>query len=167
MSAEQLMVHLSEYLDELTRIIMHYGGTVDKYIGDAIMAFWGAPLWQEDHAILACRAALKCQKKISSLNLEWKEKELPPLNTRIGLNTGDTIVGNMGSTDRMNFSAIGDTVNLASRLEGVNKYYGTSIMVSESTYKQAKNYFIFRYTDKVKVKGKKQAIKIFELIAEK
>ena len=164
LAPEELMVHLSEYLDQLTRIIIECRGTVDKYIGDAIMAFWGAPLKNQQHALDACRAAVLCQKKIITLNNEWRGLNKPIMETRIGLHSGDTIVGNVGSSERMNYSLIGDSVNLASRLEGTNSIYGTTIIISESTYEKVKENFICRPLDSVIVKGKSQAIDIYELI---
>jgi len=167
LSPENLMVHLSEYLDEVTSIVIHEKGTVDKYIGDAVMAFWGAPVADDNHALHACQAALLCQKRIDELNEKWNREGKPPLPTRIGVNTGETIVGNMGSRERMNYTVLGDSVNLASRLEGVNKYYGTRIIVSESTYEKVAESFLFRPLDIVAVKGKTQGITIYELVAKR
>lgn len=161
---EELMTHLSEYLDELTQIMLNNQGTVDKYIGDAIMAFWGAPIKNDRHAFFACQTAINCQKKLTELNDKWKKKGLPELYTRIGIHTGETIVGNMGSSERMNYTVIGDSVNLASRLEGVNKRYKTKIIISESTYQFVRKDFIVRPIDYVIVKGKEQPIKIYELL---
>jgi adenylate cyclase len=164
---QELMKHLSEYLNELTKIIRHNSGTVDKYIGDAIMAFWGAPMPDDNHILHACKAALLCHKKVQELNKQWEADGKPALYTRFGLHTGDTIVGNLGSSERMNYSVIGDSVNLASRLEGVNKMYGTSIIVSEAIYEKTKEQFHFRPLDIVAVKGKTKGIRIFELLAAK
>lgn len=166
MLPEELMLHLSEYFEELTNIIIEQKGTVDKYIGDAIMAFWGAPVWNVDHAFYACRTALLCQKKLQELNKKWEGEGKVPLPTRIGIHTGETVVGNIGSTERMNYSVLGDSVNLASRLEGVNKIYGTEIIVSQTTYGKVSDKFLFRPLDLVAVKGKRQGIKIYELVCE-
>lgn len=165
MRAESLMLHLSEYLNELTNIILQNNGTVDKYIGDAIMCFWGAPVQNKKHAIKACTAALKCQEKLNELNQIWFENNLPQMFTRIGIHTGECIVGNMGSKERMNYSIIGDHVNLASRLEGVNKVYGTQIIISQTTYDHVKDDVIVRYLDKILVKGRKEPIEIYELLS--
>ena len=164
LAPEALMVHLSAYLDEMTHLILAQKGTVDKYIGDAVMAFWGAPIPQADHAAAACRAALDCQHRLSELNAGWVSEGKVPLPTRIGIHTGDAVVGNIGSSERMNYSAIGDAVNLASRLEGANKVYGTAIIVSQDTHDQAGGRFLFRPLDRVAVLGKKQGIVIYELM---
>jgi adenylate cyclase len=167
MPPEDLMLHLSEYFEELTRIVIAQKGTIDKYIGDAIMAFWGAPIWDVNHAFNACRAALLCQKKLQELNKKWEGSGKISLPTRIGIHTGETVVGNIGSTERMNYSVLGDSVNLANRLEGVNKLYGTQIIVSQATYERVSNNFVFRLLDIVAVKGKKQGIRIYELVCER
>lgn len=164
--AQDLMLHLSHYLDDLTKIIMEENGTVDKYIGDAIMAFWGAPVPLKNPISLACRTALRCQNRLIDLNKVWEENNLPIMETRIGLATGNVVVGNLGSSERMNYTVIGDSVNLASRLEGLNKFYGTSIIVSEKTQKEVKDQFQFRFLDKVAVKGQSHGIPIYELLAE-
>lgn len=162
---EKLMVHLSEYLEELTNIIIREQGTIDKYIGDAIMAFWGAPQSDRDHALHACKSALHCQKRLVDLNRKWNFEKKPILETRIGIHTGEVIVGNMGSTERFNYTVIGDNVNLASRLEGVNKMFGTHIIISEETLHLVRDFAIVRPLDIVAVKGKNVGIKIYELIA--
>jgi adenylate cyclase len=165
--AEELMIQVSEYLDDLTRAIHKNYGTVDKYIGDAIMAFWGAPMEDEKHVYHACKAALLCQEKIEKMNKKWVKAGKSVFNTRIGLHTGETIVGNMGSSERMNYTLIGDNVNLTSRLEGINKLYKTNVLVSEAVYDQVKSKFYFRPIDIVAVKGKKKEIKIYELLGKK
>jgi adenylate cyclase len=166
MPAQELMIHLSEYLDELTCIIMAGQGTVDKYIGDSIMAFWGAPIRQPDSAYRACRAALRCVQRLEELNERWIEEGKPPLRTRIGLHTGDAVVGNLGSDARMNYSVIGDNVNLSARLEGINKMYGTRILISEATRERVGERIVCHPVDVVAVKGKQHPVKIYELIAE-
>jgi class 3 adenylate cyclase len=163
----ELTAQLSEYLNAATEVIMAEHGTVDKYIGDAVMAFWGAPLAMADHAAAACRAALRVQKKINALNKRWVEEGRPVFITRIGINTGEAIVGNMGSEQRLNYTVIGDSVNLASRLEGTNKNYKTRIIISESTYEACKETIEARVLDFTTVKGKSEIITIYELIAEK
>lgn len=166
LTPDKLVVHLSEYFEELTSIIMNNNGTVDKYIGDAIMSFWGAPIPDRHHAYNACRAALLCQQRLSELNRIWKRSGSPVFNTRIGLHLGDVIIGNIGSSERMNYTAIGDSVNLCSRLEGLNKYYGTQIIVSEDVFDRVKDSFLMRPLDRVAVKGKNKAARIYELIAQ-
>lgn len=165
--AEKMMHHLSEYFDDLTTIVMDHNGTIDKYIGDSIMAFWGAPLADTNHALNACRAALECQKRLNELNRKWYAEGKPKLNTRIGIHTGEVVVGNMGSSDRMNYTIIGDGVNLAARLEGENKHYGTQIIISEEVYERVSKVCLARPLDIVRVKGKNNAVKIYELIALK
>jgi adenylate cyclase len=156
MAPQDLMVHLSEYFEYLTSIIIQEKGTVDKYIGDAIMAFWGAPTEDPDQTYHACRTALLCQHKLAELNKKWKLQGLPVLETRIGINVGEVIVGNVGCSERMNYTIIGDSVNLASRLEGVNKYYGTNIIISDAAYELIKNKFLCRTLDIVAVKVKQK-----------
>jgi adenylate cyclase len=164
LSPESLIHLLNEYFSTMTDIIMNNKGTVDKYIGDAIMAFWGAPLPTTDHAGKACQAALAMKKAIHPLQEIWRERGLPLLGARLGIHTGQAIVGNVGSRDRFNYTVMGDTVNLASRLEGVNKIYGTNVLVSESTFKEAGPAFLFREVDLVQVKGRLQPVTIYELL---
>jgi len=166
MHPEKLALHLSEYLNELSHIIMNTGGTIDKYIGDAIMAFWGAPINDANHAYNACKSALMCQKRLLELNRKWTLEGKPVFHTRIGLHTQSVIVGNIGSEERMNYTVLGDGVNLASRLEGVNKLYGTKIIASGVIYERLKSKFLFRPVDVVAVKGKKESVIIYELMAQ-
>lgn len=167
LTAEELMLQLSAYLDRMTRIIEQEQGTVDKYIGDGIMAFWGAPLEVENPALLACRAALGCSKAEADLNRLWQAEEKPAMPTCFGIHFGETIVGNVGSSRRMNYSIFGDNVNLTSRLEGINRIYGTKIIVSQSVYEAVDKLMICRPLDIVAVKGKKKSIVIHELLATK
>lgn len=167
MQPEELVGFLNTYLAAMTQVILGHQGTLDKYEGDAIMAFWGAPLPMADHAKQACLAALENQKKLESLREEWKKKGLPPLHVRIGLNTGDAIVGNMGSETRFDYTVMGDNVNLASRLEGIGKQYGTQIIISESTHEKVKDDFVCRELDLIRVKGKERPVRIFELMGLK
>lgn len=162
---EDLVLFLNEYLSEMTRIIFENNGTLDKYIGDAVMAFWGAPLPFEDHAYQTCKSALLMQKRLSELRTKWREEGQTEIQIRMGINTGEVVVGNMGGSERFDYTVMGDTVNLASRLEGANKEYGTNIMVSEMTYDIVKNDFITRELDALVVKGKTQPVKVYELIA--
>lgn len=165
--ADQLVKLLSEYLEEMTAEVLKNGGTVDKYIGDAIMAFWGAPRPCEQHANEACRTALANQARLSELREVWKKANLPPLESRIGLHTGAATVGNFGSPNRLDYTAIGDTVNVASRLEGLNRIYGTQILISETTKAAIGQRFITRPLDHVAVKGREQGMTVFELIGGK
>jgi adenylate cyclase len=160
--AEYLTLHLSEYFDELTKEIMRYDGVIDKYIGDSVMAMWGAPNPDENQVVNACCAALACQELLLQLEEKWKPLGKPALPTRIGVHTGYAIVGNIGSQDRMNFTSIGDNVNVASRLEGANKYYGTKILVSEDVEAEARSRVLFRVIDKITVKGKSVGFCVYE-----
>ncbi len=163
MTPQELVHLLNEYLTAMTDCLMDYRGTLDKYIGDAIMGFWGAPIPQEDHALLACKCALKQMALLEELNKQWPPEK--QIHIGIGLNSGVTTVGNMGSEGRMNYTVMGDNVNLASRLEGINKQYYTSIVISESTYAHVKDRgAICRELDDIRVKGKKKPVRIYELV---
>jgi adenylate cyclase len=163
---EALVKLLHDFLNPMSNIIINLGGTIDKYMGDAIMALFGAPLVQPDHPRLACQAALEMVGSLAALNQEWADQGRPPLRVGVGVNTGPVAVGNMGSDRLFDYTAIGDNVNLASRLEGLNKYYGTNILISETTAQGLKNGFILRDLDLVRVKGKAQAARIYELLGE-
>jgi adenylate cyclase len=167
LTAGQLVDLLNEYLTEMTDIIMKYEGTVDKYEGDAIIAFFGAPLTFEDHASRTCLAAIDMQKRLAELRRGWKKKGRHELFMRIGINTGEVVVGNMGSRTRMDYTMMGDPVNLAARLEGVNKQYQTHTMISQYTYEKAKESIEARELDSIRVVGKKEPVKIFELLGHK
>lgn len=165
MSPEDLVQVLNEYLNPMTLIVLEEKGTLDKYIGDAVMALYNAPLDVADHAGRACRSALKMMEKLAELNKSFVARGIQTIDIGIGINTGDAVVGNMGAAMRFDYTAIGDNVNLASRLEGLNKMYGTHIIVSESTKLLAGNDLPFREIDLVAVKGKRQPVPIFELMA--
>lgn len=164
---EELVKFLNEYLGEMTDIIIGHHGTLDKYEGDAIVSFWNAPIQVSDHALRACTAALENQKRLAELRLKWAKLDLPELKVRIGLNTGEAVVGNMGSEDRFDYTAMGDNVNLASRLESINKQYGTYLMISESTYQAVKEQMVCRELDLIRVKGKHEPVRIYELMGKK
>jgi adenylate cyclase len=164
LDAQELALFLNRYLFEMTRIVFDTQGTLDKYIGDAVMAFWGAPYEDPGHPSRACTAALEMMKRVRQLQKQWAAEGKPPLEIGIGLNSGAASVGNMGSSLRYGYTALGDAVNLSSRLEGLNKEYGTHIIVSESTYTAAKDAgFTFRELDLIRVKGKLQPVTIYEL----
>lgn len=163
---EALVSLLHDFLNPMSNIIINQGGTIDKYMGDAIMALFGAPLTQTDHPHLACRAALEMAVSLATLNQEWAAKGRPALKIGVGINTGPVAVGNMGSDRLFDYTAIGDNVNLASRLEGLNKYYGTHILISHTTAAAAGGAFILRDVDQVRVKGKAQTARIYELLGE-
>lgn len=161
---QSLVKLMNDYLTPMTDIVLNNGGTVDKYMGDAIMAFWGAPIWQEDHAVKACRASIDMMKMLAVLQVEWEKAGIPKIDIGIGLSTGKVTVGNMGSTTRFDYTVMGDTVNLGSRLEGLNKEYGTHIIVPKYTYEDVKSEFVLRQLDLIKVKGKHTPIHIYELM---
>lgn len=165
MAPENLVKFLNEYLSKMTDIIFKYDGLLDKYIGDAIMAIWGAPIDQPDHPLRACYTALDMVAELSILREKWRDQGMPALNIGIGINTGLMVVGNMGSEKRFDYTVMGDSVNLGSRLEGLNKLYGTSIIVSEFTYSLVKEEILGRELDLVRVKGKEQPVRIYELLA--
>jgi adenylate cyclase len=164
MTPEQLVEHLNVYLQAMTDVVIKTNGTLDKYVGDEIMAFWGAPIPQDDHAILACRSAIEMMKELDRLNAIWQKEGKPKLDIGIGLNTGDMVVGNMGSASRMDYTLMGDNVNLGARLEGTNKVYSTHIIISEFTYEHVKDHTIVRELDLIRVKGKALPVKIYELV---
>lgn len=166
-SPEHLVEQLALYFDGMTRSIIENQGTVDKYIGDSIMAFWGAPRPMANHAILACRAALQCRDRSRRTGEAHLCAGQVPMFTRIGLNTGPAIIGNIGYEARLNYTAMGDTVNVGSRLEGLNRLYGTDIILSESTWQLARDSFEARLLDVVAVKGKSIPVRIYELLGEK
>ena len=167
LTPNELSSQISEYLTEMTSIILKHGGTVDKYIGDSIMAFWGAPNKALDHATQACLAAIECNARLKILAQEWSSQGRPAFRTRIGLNTGDVVVGNIGSNQRLSYTAMGDPVNLASRLEGLNKEYATSIIISQSVLNELPDEFVYRLLDIVVVKGKSEPVPIYELVSRK
>ncbi|MGC2527127.1 MAG: adenylate/guanylate cyclase domain-containing protein [Candidatus Acidiferrum sp.] len=165
LDAQELALFLNQYLSDMTRIVFSHHGTLDKYIGDAVMAFWGAPFEEQGHAARACTAALEMMKRVRELQKQWEEQGKPSLEIGIGLNTGVASVGNMGSALRYGYTALGDAVNLSSRLEGLNKDYGTHIIANETTYQAAKNDgFVFRELDLMRVKGKLQPVTIYQLM---
>lgn len=163
---EELSDLLNRYLSPMTEIVFENKGTLDKYMGDAIMAFFGAPITYEDHARLAVRCALQSLVKLKELQDLFSSEGLPPIDIGIGINTGSMSVGNMGSNIVQSYTVMGDAVNLGSRLEGINKEYGTRIIISEFTYAEVKDHFICREVDRVRVKGKNEPIRIFEVLRE-
>ncbi len=163
LAPEELMQQVSEYFGALTKIIMDNKGTIDKYIGDSIMAFWGAPTPDSDHVINACKATLLCHKMVKELNEKWSKQDKPILKTRFGIHTDKIIVGNIGSENRMNYSLLGDGVNIASRLEEINKVFGSNIITSNL---EISDKFLVRPLGKILLKGKDKEIMINELIAD-
>lgn len=164
MPPKEIIHLLDEYFTVMTEIILANKGTVDKYIGDAVMCFWGAPIPQRDHAVRACRTALEMNKAMRSLNESHQARGTPPLLLRIGIHSGRVVAGNVGSRERFNYTVMGDTVNLANRLEKVNKFYGSQILLSEETHRLAKGNFTFRELDRIMVKGRMQPVVLYELV---
>ncbi|HUR37029.1 MAG TPA: adenylate/guanylate cyclase domain-containing protein [Terriglobales bacterium] len=170
LTPDELVHLLNEYLGEMTEVLFKRWGTLDKYIGDAIMGFWGSPFPQEDHAIRACACALDMSARLDELNMKWEamflagDKSKRQLSIGIGLNTGPVNVGNMGSDKRLAWTVMGDHVNLASRLEGQTKDYGIRTIVGEATYLEAKDHYVFRDLDRIRVKGKLKPVNIYQLL---
>lgn len=164
MSPEALVKLLNQYLTEMTNIIFKYDGMLDKYEGDAIMAVFGAPISHGDHAYKCCAAALEMQETLVQLREMWGKQGKPKLYARCGINTGQMVVGNMGSETRFDYTVMGDSVNLGARLEPANKEYGTMIMIGENTYEMAKEKIITRHLDLLRVKGKTKPVRVYELV---
>jgi adenylate cyclase len=163
---EQVMRQTSRYLAILSETVTAHGGTVDKFVGDAIMAVWNAPTEDPDHVAHACAAALACQEANRDLNEAFEREGWPAYRTRFGIHVGEAVVGIIGSHDRMSYTALGATVNLAARLEPLNKQYGTRILVSEAVQREASDRFAFRLVDTLQPKGFESAVRVFELCGE-
>ena len=164
LSPEALGLLLNQYMTPMTDIVFRFQGTLDKYIGDAVMAFWGAPVEQGDHALLACRAALAMIAEVDKLNMRFEAGGLPRIAIGIGLSTGPMTIGNMGSDDHFAYTALGDRVNLGARLEGQTKDYGVHILIAEATWEAVHEDMLCRELDLLRVKGKNEPVRIFELI---
>ncbi|MCI5217703.1 MAG: adenylate/guanylate cyclase domain-containing protein [Candidatus Electrothrix sp. LOE2] len=166
MSPDNLCVFLNEYLTPMTDAVMERRGTVDKFIGDAVMAFWNAPLEISDHIRSACDCALAMLKELAVLNLSWQQQGMPEIRIGIGIHSGVARVGNMGSRQRFDYTVMGDTVNLASRLEGLTRLYGVDILVSGTIYAaMQESDFCFRYIDTVRVSGKREPVVLYQLLS--
>lgn len=165
MTPETLVDMLNQYLGAMTDIVMENQGTLDKYIGDALMAFFNAPLSVQDHAAQAAKVALAMQGRLAELNVRFQERYQRQLAIGIGLHTGDAVVGNLGAKRRFDYTAIGDTVNLGSRLESATKQYAVPILISEDTRRELGDAFVCRWIDRIQVKGKTEAVKVYELMA--
>jgi len=159
----ELIALLNEYLTAMTEIIFKHDGIVDKFIGDGILAYWGAFTPGKNHALLAAKASLEMTRRLEELNREWQSVGRQPISIGIGLNTGEVIFGNVGSGKKVEFTVIGDAVNLASRLEGLNKQFGTSIIISESTRSRLGDAAVVRPLGGVQVKGKTVETQVYEL----
>jgi len=158
---------LNQYLTRVSTALLKEGGCLDKYIGDAVVCLFGAPGGQPDHAVRACRGALATQAEVERLRQEFRAQGLPDVYTRIGLNTAHLFVGNFGSEQLFDYTAMGDGMNLASRLEGANKAYGSLIMIGPRTHELAHEHIEVRELDRIRVAGKKEAVKVYELLALK
>jgi adenylate cyclase len=167
MSPEELVKLMNEYFTAMTDKVFEHRGSLDKYIGDAVMAVYGAPVAEPRHAALACRTALEMLTVLDELKVGWQPLGLPPIDIGVGINTGPMTVGNIGSASRFNYTVVGDSVNLASRIESLNKTYGTNILVSEYTYEIVKDEFPFvREIDNIRVRGRTQPVRLYELLRE-
>jgi adenylate cyclase len=165
MAPEALVKFINGYLSPMTRIVLEEGGTLDKYIGDALMAFWGAPVPQEDHALRACRTALRFLEELEQLRPGWRAEGLPEIEIGVGINSGPMVVGNMGSGLRFDYTVMGDAVNMASRLEGANKLFQTSIMVSEDTWMRIASQATGRRLGSLRLRGRSEPVRVWELLA--
>jgi adenylate cyclase len=166
-SPEEVVNHLNEYFQGMSSAILDFDGTINQFLGDAIFAYWGAPIDQDDHALRACRAAFRCLEFLRKLEAKWVAEGLPARTYRFGINTGEVIVGNVGSSSRFKYTLIGDDVNLASRLEAANKYFGTQILISEETYSLVKDQLVAREIDIIRVVGRSKPVTVYEPLAEK
>jgi adenylate cyclase len=165
LTPEALTAHMAEYFEEMLEIVQGDGyGTVAQLNGDGLIAFWGAPVHDDEHAAHAATAVLRCQERLAELNERWDGEGLPRLPTRFGLASGPVIVGNIGAISRLVYTALGDTMNLASRLEGVSRFYGSSSLASGATREAAGDAFAWRSVDRVRVKGKSRAVEVYELL---
>jgi len=167
MPPEEVVAFLREYLTVMTDAVFKYGGTVDKYIGDAIMALYNVPFEAPDHAAQAVRTALEFQRRLGPLAERFTAKHGGSLRCGVGINTGEAVVGTLGSAQRLEYTAIGDTINLGSRLEGVTKDFGVSIIISEATYREVQDLFDTRDLGEVTVKGKEVPVRIYTVLGER
>jgi adenylate cyclase len=162
--SQELLLRVSAYLEVVTKAVNEEHGTIDKFIGDGVMAFWGAPALLDDHALRACFAALRIRRAMAALNARWEAEGGKPLRIRVGIHSDAVLVGNIGSKERMSYTVMGDGVNVASRLEGINKEYGTRICISHSVFKEAGDQLCVRPIDDVVVKGRRSKVPIYELV---
>jgi class 3 adenylate cyclase len=161
---DALQEQMTVYFEQVSRAISEEKGTVDKFIGDGIMAFWGAPVPLPDHVLRACAGALRAARRMERVNEAWCSEGKPPLRIRIGLNSADVLVGNVGSTERFSYTVMGDGVNVAARLEGINKTFGTTICISDSVFEAVASEVVARPLGRVQVKGRKQEFMVYELL---
>ena len=161
--AQEFLPQLNEYFEAVVDIILGYNGTIDKYMGDAIMVFYGDPLPMEDHAKRAVMTAFDILDALNMLNVKWKSENKPTLNIGIGINTGEMNVCPIGSKKILNYTVMGDNVNLASRLEGLNKNFNTNVIIGESTYEAVKDIVNATYHGENAIKGKNQSVKVYSI----
>ena len=164
MPANELLGQLSAYFEAVSKAIAEEHGTVDKFIGDGIMAFWGAPVRRTDHALHGCRGALRATSRMRRINDAWRIEGRTQLTVRIGLHCAEVLVGNVGSSERLSYTVIGDGVNVAARLEGINKNFGTSVCISEDILEAAGPDIVARPVKKITVKGRKHEFMVYELL---
>ena len=167
MSAQQVSEFLNEYFNEMEPIITSYNGIINKFIGDAIMAVFGEPIQDENHAVNAVKCGYAMLKKVEKLKKRWEREHKPVIDIGVGINTGEVFVGNIGSVNRMEYTVIGDTVNLASRLESYNKMYKTKMLIGVTTYKAVKNIADVLKIPEVQIRGKANKIDIYEVLKVK
>jgi class 3 adenylate cyclase len=165
LAPDDLLVQISTYLEEVSGAISEEGGTVDKFIGDGVMAFWNAPVQRPDHVLRACAGALRAARRMQRVNDAWEREGRPRIRIRIGLHCATVLVGNVGSSTRLSYTALGDGVNVAARLEGINKLFGTTICISDSIFEQVRAEILARPLKRVQVKGRKTEFMIYELLA--
>jgi adenylate cyclase len=164
LSPQELSEQTSHYFETVTVAVTEEQGTIDKFIGDSVMAFWGAPAALDDHVYRACLAALKASYRMKRLNAEWANEGRTPMPMRIGVHCADVVVGNVGSPQRLSYTVMGDGVNVASRIEGLNKQFGTSICISDSVYERVAGRVVARALGRVPVKGRETEIMVYELL---
>ncbi|OKO74692.1 hypothetical protein AC629_34670 [Bradyrhizobium sp. NAS80.1] len=167
MAPNDLLSQLSVYFEVVSNAIAEEAGTVDKFIGDGVMAFWGAPVHREDHVLRGCCGAMRAMRRMEQLDADWRKEGRPPFHLRVGLHCSDVLVGNVGSTERLSYTVMGDGVNVAARLEGINKTFGTTICISDSVFEAVEPEIIARPIRKVQVKGRKREFMIYELMGIK
>ena len=164
LAPDELLDQMSTYFEEVSRAISEEHGTVDKFIGDGVMAFWGAPAPRADHVLRACAGALRAARRMETVNQTWRAEGRPSIRMRIGLHCANVLVGNVGSSERLSYTVMGDGVNVAARLEGMNKIFGTTICISDSVVEAVGSEIVARPLRRVKVKGRKHEFMIYELL---
>jgi adenylate cyclase len=164
LSPEDLLTQMSSYFEQVSLAIGHEKGTVDKFIGDGLMGFWGAPLPLLDHPLHACRGALSAARRMERVNETWRVEGRPTFRLRVGLNTANVLIGNVGSSNRFSYTAMGDGVNVAARLEGINKTFGTTICISDSVFNAVAPEIVARPLRRLQVKGRNQKFMVYELL---